>query len=60
MQLDDFKGEFISGVSSLVMSVAVTYGVSLVYPTSDLQWALIAVGFAGFFSGFFSHYYAGE
>ncbi|PSH01183.1 MAG: hypothetical protein BRC27_02855 [Nanohaloarchaea archaeon SW_10_44_10] len=58
MKLDDLKEEFISGVISLVISLVVTYGVSWVYPTFELDWALTAVGFASFFSGFFSHYYA--
>lgn len=60
MELDDLKGEFISGVTSLIISLVVTYGVSLAYPTGDLQWALTAVGFASFFSGFFGHHYAEE
>ena len=58
MNLHDFRGEFTSAVTSLVVSLAATYGVAMVYPSADLQWALIAVGFASFFSGFFSHYYA--
>ena len=60
MKLDNLRGEFISGVISLVISLVVTYGVSWVYPTFELDWALTAVGFASFFSGFFSHYYTEE
>jgi len=58
MEIEEFKGEFISGFTSVAVSLAATYGVSFVYPAADLQWALVAVGFASFFSGFFSHYYA--
>jgi len=54
--IDQYEGELKSGLISLVIALAVTYGVSLVYPTQDLQWALTAVGFASFFSGFFSRY----
>jgi hypothetical protein len=60
MVIDDFKGELISGTVSLTIALVVTYGVSLVYPTEDLRWALTAVGFASFFAGFFSHYYEGQ
>lgn len=58
MELDDVKGELVSGFTSLSIALAVTYSVSMAYPTTDIQWALTAVGFASFFSGFFSHYYA--
>ncbi|WP_414838122.1 hypothetical protein ACK3SF_01840 [Candidatus Nanosalina sp. VS9-1] len=54
MEIDEYREEFTSGAISLVIAVAVTYAVSLAYPSSDLQWALIAVAFASFFSGFFS------
>lgn len=60
MSVDDFKGELVSGFVSLVIALVVTLGVSLVYPTDDLQWALTAVGFASFFAGFFSHHYADQ
>jgi len=60
MELDDLKDEFISGVISTVVGLVATYGVSLAVPTQDLQWALTAVGFASFFSGFFGRYYARE
>lgn len=35
--LDNYRGELTSGLISLVFALAVTYGVSLVYPTQDLQ-----------------------
>ena len=60
MDMSDLRSEVISGVTSTVIGLAATYGASLAVPTQDLQWALIAVGFASFFSGFFSRYYAGE
>ena len=56
--IDSYAGELKSGATSLIIGLAVTYAVSLVYPTQDLQWALTAVGFASFFSGFFGRYYA--
>ena len=60
MEPDELEGEFASGVINLAISLVLTYGASIVYPTADLQWALIAVGFASFFSGFFGSYYAEE
>lgn len=60
MDLQSYKGEAISGLVSLVIGLVATYAVSFAVPTSDLQWALYAVGFASFFSGFFGRYYAEE
>jgi len=60
MQVSDLREEVISGATSTLIGLAATYGASLTVPTQDLQWALIAVGLASFFSGFFSRYYAGE
>jgi hypothetical protein len=57
MELGDFKEEAVSGVISLAIGVSATYAVSYLLPTQNLQWALTAVGFASFFSGFFSSYY---
>ena len=48
-------GALSSGLISAVISFIATYGMTLVIPTSDLTWALIAVTVAGFFSGFFSY-----
>ncbi|MFB6115922.1 MAG: hypothetical protein ABEK10_00265 [Candidatus Nanosalina sp.] len=53
----DYVEELKSGVISLVISLVATLGVAQVFTTEDLQWALVAVGFASFFSGFFSRYY---
>lgn len=58
MELPNVKDEVISGVTSLVIALITTYSVSYAVPTQDLQWALTAVGFASFFSGFFGRYYA--
>ncbi|MBC5793561.1 MAG: hypothetical protein H8Z69_06050 [Nanohaloarchaea archaeon] len=55
-----YQEELISGVVSTVIGVAATYGVSLAIPTNDLTWALTAVGFASFFSGFFGSYYSNK
>lgn len=41
----------VSGLISVVVGVAVTALVAQFIATSDLEWALIAVGFASFFSG---------
>lgn len=54
MELDEYIEPAKSGAISLVIAVAVTYAVSMIYPTSDLPWTLTAVGFGSFFSGFFS------
>ncbi len=56
MELDQYEEPAISGLVSLFFAVVITYGVAMVYPTSNLQWTLTAVGFASFFSGFFSNY----
>jgi hypothetical protein len=43
----------IGGIIALIIGLAATYFVDMVLVTSDdLQWALIAVGFASFFAGF--------
>jgi hypothetical protein len=55
-----YQEELISGFVSTVIGVAATYGVSLAISTSDLTWALTAVGFASFFSGFFGSYYSSK
>ncbi|WP_268237302.1 hypothetical protein [Paraliobacillus quinghaiensis] len=39
---------------SVVIALIFTYLASLVIPTEELVWAMIAVTFASFFSGFFS------
>ena len=60
MELPDLKQELISGATSTVIALAATYAVSLAVLTQDLQWALTAVGFASFFSGFFGAHFSGE
>ncbi|MFB6158961.1 MAG: hypothetical protein ABEJ95_04885 [Candidatus Nanohalobium sp.] len=60
MEIDDWKDELTSGAVSTVIALAATYAVSLAVPTQDLQWALTAVGFASFFSGFFGAHFSGE
>lgn len=60
MELPDLKRELITGATSAVIGLAATYAVSLVIPTQDLQWALTAVVFASFFSGFFGAHFAEE
>lgn len=44
------------GFISLVISVIVTYAVHMAIPSQDIQWALIAVALAGFFSSASSVY----
>ncbi|MDY6761783.1 MAG: hypothetical protein SVY41_01930 [Candidatus Nanohaloarchaea archaeon] len=53
----EYIEEVTSGLISILVAIAVTYAASIVFPTSNLGWALIAVGFASFFSGFFGRYY---
>jgi chromate transport protein ChrA len=43
-----------AAVISVIIAVVFTFLASLIIPTDDLTWALIAVTFAAFFSGFFS------
>mgnify|MGYP006287122385 CR=1 FL=1 len=46
---------FISGIISLVIANVITSGIHLLWiPTNNLIWALIAVSYASFCSGFFS------
>ena len=49
-----YQEELKVGLISTAISLLITYGVSLVYPTEDITWALIAVAFSAFFSGFFA------
>jgi len=55
----DTEESLISGFTSALVAVLAAYIVSFMIPAGDLTWALIAVGVASFFSGFFSRYYAG-
>jgi len=49
----------IAGLISIVVGIAVAALVAQIIATADLEWALIAVGFASFFSGLGS-YIAGQ
>lgn len=53
----EYQEELTSGIVSTAIGLTATYAVSFAIPTSNLQWALTAVGFASFFSGFFGRYY---
>lgn len=55
MDFDGLRRPVVSGVVSVVISLVVTYGYHLlVHASSDIGWALVAVGFASFFSAFFA------
>ncbi len=41
----------VSGFIAVFVALAVTYFISLVIPTANLAWSIIAVSFASFFSG---------
>jgi len=43
------------GLISAVISLIATFVMTLIIPTDDRTWALIAVAAAGFFSGLFSY-----
>ena len=45
MNVDAIK----SGAIGLVIGLVATYLVSLIFPTTNLRWSLVAVGFASFF-----------
>lgn len=54
----DKKGAFFSGLASIIMGSIITYGVHAFWTSSsDLLWAMIAVGHASFWSGMFSNIY---
>jgi hypothetical protein len=40
----------VSGVIGVIFGLIITYVVSLINNTTDLQWSLTAVGFASFFA----------
>ncbi len=44
-----------SGLISAIISLIATFVMTLIIPTDDRTWALIAVVAAGFFSGLFSY-----
>ncbi len=49
-------GAVMSGILSLVINLVVTYIISLLFPTTDLGWAMTLVAIASFFAGFFGYY----
>ena len=54
MEEDNLKQAGLHGIISLVISLVVTYGISMVIPSEDLIWALYAVAFSSFFSAAFT------
>lgn len=50
MDQDLVKDVAVHGLISVVIALAITYGVNMAVPSGDIQWALIAVGIASFFS----------
>lgn len=58
MDTDLLKEAAIHGLISLVISTAITYGVHMILPSQDIQWALIAVAVAGFFSSASTLYFS--
>lgn len=42
---------FNAGLIAMVFGIIITYGISLVMSTNNLEWALIAVGYASMFAG---------
>jgi hypothetical protein len=45
----------LSGIIGVAIGLVITYVVSLIIPTENLTWSLIAVGFASFFAAFAGH-----
>lgn len=57
MELEDLKDPTFNALISTVISVVITYAYHfLVHASGDIQWAIVAVGFAAFLSAFFSTY----
>jgi hypothetical protein len=52
-------GAALSGVIGVIFGLVITYFVSLINHTTNLQWSLTAVGFASFFAAS-AGYLAGE
>lgn len=50
-QFTEYRNEAVSASISMVLSGVITYGFHLVYSSQDITWAVIAVLYAGFFSG---------
>lgn len=53
--IGDFRS-VLSGIIGMVIGVIITYIISLGIPTENLFWAILAVGDASFFAGFFGHW----
>ncbi|MFN8441399.1 MAG: hypothetical protein U0175_11540 [Caldilineaceae bacterium] len=49
-------GAVTSGIVSLIVNLIVAWVISLIVPTSDLNWALTLVAITSFFAGFFGYY----
>lgn len=49
-------GAFTAGIVSLIVNLIVTYIIALLFPTTDLGWALTLVAITSFFAGFFGYY----
>lgn len=47
----------IAGIVALIVGILVTFIVSFAFPTTNLAWSMIAVGFASFFGGFAGYYF---
>ncbi len=52
-----FTRSVIAGIVAIVFGVVATFLVDIVVPTTNLTWAMIAVGFASFFGGFAGYYF---
>lgn len=49
-------GAFMAGIVSLIVNLIITYVIALLFPTTDLGWALTLVAITSFFAGFFGYY----
>ena len=49
-------GAVTSGIVSLIVNAIVAWVISIIVPTSDLNWAITMVAVTSFFAGFFGYY----
>ncbi len=42
---------FNAGLIAMIFGIIITYGISKAVPTNNIEWALIAVGYASMFAG---------
>lgn len=49
-------GAFMAAIVSLIVNLIVTYVIYLIFPTTNLGWALTLVAITSFFAGLFSYY----